>query len=326
VSAQRASRGAAATDRATGAVARTSNALPAGEAPTGGAVPTGSTSTDGGVATRPRTLDWMPPAIVVPLIDSHCHLDQDAFAADRQAVIARARAAGVERLITIGAGGPLASNHAAVALAEADAHVFAAVAVHPHDAADVTDGTYEELRKLWSHPKVVAVGETGLDYYYRHSPPETQRAQLRRFVREALRAGLPLVIHCRDAFPDLLPILRAEDAAAVGGVIHCFSGTRDEAEACLALGFHLSFSGIVTFKNADELRGVARMTPPDRLLIETDAPFLAPTPHRGKRNEPALVRQVAEEVARVRDCDLAEIASLTVRNTERVFRLPARMP
>jgi TatD DNase family protein len=292
----------------------------------GPVAPGGSAATDGGVATRPRTLDWTPPATVVPLIDSHCHLDQDAFDTDRAAVIARARDAGVERLITIGAGGPLASNRAAVALADADPHVFAAVAVHPHDAAEITTTTYEELRTLWAHPKVVAVGETGLDYYYRHSPPETQRTHLRRFVREAQRAGLPLVIHCRDAFADLLPILREEDAAATGGVIHCFSGTAAEADACLALGFCLSFSGIVTFKNAAELRDVARTTPPDRLLIETDAPFLAPAPHRGKRNEPALVRQVAEELARVRDCDLAEIASLTVRNTERLFRLPARTP
>jgi TatD DNase family protein len=259
----------------------------------------------------------------VPLVDSHCHLDQDAFAADRDAVIARARAAGVGRMITIGAGGPLASNRAAVAIAERDPDVFAAVAVHPHDASEITDTTYPQLRELWAHPKVVAVGETGLDYYYRHSPPETQRAHLRRFVQEAGRAGLPLVIHCRDAYPDLLTIFRDEDAAAVGGVIHCFSGTAAEAEACLALGFALSFSGIITFKNADALRDVVRTTPPDRLLIETDAPFLAPVPHRGKRNEPALVRCVAEEVAHATARPLAEIAALTSANTARVFRLPA---
>jgi len=275
-----------------------------------------------GVAARPRPADLRPPATIVPLIDSHCHLDQDAFDADRDAVIARARAGGVERMITIGAGGPLASNHAAVALAERDAGIFAAVAVHPHDASEVTDETYVELRRLWAHPKVVAVGETGLDYYYRHSTPEAQREHLRRFVREAGRAGLPLVIHCRDAYADLLTIFREEDAGTIGGVIHCFSGTSADAEACLALGFALSFSGIVTFKNAGELREIVRATPPDRLLIETDAPFLAPVPHRGKRNEPALVRHVAEEVARATARPLAEIAALTSANAERVFRLP----
>ena len=275
------------------------------------------------VATRPRPVDLRLPETIVPLVDSHCHLDQDAFDADRDAVIARARAAGVGRLVTIGAGGPLASNRAAVALAERDPDIFAAVAVHPHDTSEITDETYDALRPLWDHPKVVAVGETGLDYYYRHSTPETQRTHLRRFIREAGRAGLPLVIHCRDAYQDLLTILHEEDAAAIGGVIHCFSGTAAEAEACLALGFLLSFSGIVTFKNAAALRDVARTTPLERLLIETDAPFLAPIPHRGKRNEPALVRLVAEEIARATERPLAEIAAATLRNAERVFRLPA---
>jgi TatD DNase family protein len=276
----------------------------------------------GDVAERPRVIDLSPPATVVPLIDSHCHLDQDAFDDDRAAVIARARAAGVGRMITVGAGGPLASNRAAVALAEEDPEIFAAVAVHPHDASDITDDTWDELRRLWAHPKVVAVGETGLDYYYEHSPAEVQQRHLRRFVREAGGAGLPLVIHCRDAFPDLLRIFAEEDAAAVGGVIHCFSGSPEEAEACLALGFALSFSGIVTFKTADRLREVVRRTPLDRILIETDAPFLAPIPHRGKRNEPALVRSVADEIARVLGLDLAEVARLTTANTERAFRLP----
>jgi TatD DNase family protein len=274
------------------------------------------------VEERPAPVALEPPASVVPLVDSHCHLDQEAFDADRALVIARARSHGVQRMITVGAGRPLSSNHAAVALADADPEIFATVAVHPHDVKDITDATWPELRALWAHPKVVAVGETGLDYYYRHSPPETQRAHLRRFIREAGRAGLPLVIHCRDAFPDLLAVFAEEDAAAVGGVIHCFSGTIAEAEACLALGFALSFSGIVTFKNAEALRAVVRATPPDRLLIETDAPFLAPVPYRGKRNEPALVRHVAEEVARATGGTLAEVASLTTTNTTRVFRLP----
>jgi TatD DNase family protein len=276
-----------------------------------------------GITARPQAGD-RAPAERVALVDSHCHLDQDAFDADREAVIARARDAGVERLVTIGAGGTLASNRAAIALAEAHPDVFAAVAVHPHDAKEISEATYEELRRMWTHPKVVAVGETGLDYYYGHSPAETQRAHLRRFVCEAGRAGLPLVIHCRDAFADVLAILRDEAAGAAAGVIHCFSGTATDAEAFLALGFSLSFSGIVTFKNADALRAVVRATPLDRLLIETDAPFLAPVPFRGKRNEPALVRHVAEEVARVTGRQLGEIASITTQNAERVFRLPRR--
>jgi len=283
---------------------------------------TDTTGGDGGVSARPRAVDLTPPATNVPLIDSHCHLDQEAFASDRDAVIARARAAGIGRMITVGAGGPLASNYAAVAIAEADSDIFAAVAVHPHDASEITDDTWDELRRLWAHPKVVAVGETGLDYYYDHSPADVQQRQLRRFIREAGRASLPLVIHCRDAFPDLLRIFAEEDAAAIGGVIHCFSGSPAEAEACLALGFALSFSGIVTFKTADRLREGVRLTPSDRLLIETDAPFLAPIPHRGKRNEPALVRRVAEEIARVTGRELAEVARLTTANTERAFRLP----
>jgi len=282
-----------------------------------------TTGGDGGVGARPRVAELAPPATVVPLIDSHCHLDQDAFDDDRAAVIARARAAGVQRMITVGAGGPLASNHAAVAIADGDPDIFAAVAVHPHDASEITDDTWDELRKLWAHPKVVAVGETGLDYYYEHSPAEVQQRHLRRFVREAGRAGLPLVIHCRDAYPDLLRIFAEEDAAAIGGVIHCFSGTPAEAEACLQLGFALSFSGIVTFKTAEPLREAVRITPRDRILIETDAPFLAPLPHRGKRNEPALVRRVAEVIAGVLELDVAAVAALTTANTERAFRLPA---
>ena len=211
----------------------------------------GTTGGDGGVGTRPRVADLAQPATVVPLIDSHCHLDQDAFDGDRAGVIARARAAGVQRMITVGAGGPLASNHAAVAIAADDPDIFAAVAVHPHDASAIADDTWDELRKLWAHPKVVAVGETGLDYYYEHSPAEVQQRHLRRFVREAGRAGLPLVIHCRDAYPDLLRIFAEEDAAAVGGVIHCFSGTPTEPEACLKLGLPLLFSGIGPFKIAE---------------------------------------------------------------------------
>ena len=174
---------------------------------------------------------------------------------------------------------------------------------------DVTDETWEELRRLWAHPKVVAVGETGLDYHYEHSPPETQRTHLRRFIREAQRAASagrhPLPRRLRGP---ALAIAAEEEARAVGGVIHCFTGGPREAAACLELGFHLSFSGIVTFANAGALRDAVKVTPLDRILIETDAPFLAPLPHRGRRNEPALVRRVAEEVARVLERDVGEIA------------------
>jgi TatD DNase family protein len=255
------------------------------------------------------------------VIDSHCHLDMDDFAADQADVLARAAAAGVSTMVTIGAGGPLEANHRAVALAAAHAPVYATVGVHPHEAAVVTDAVLAAIEELAHRPKVVAIGETGLDYYYDNSPRPQQRAAFARFIQLARSVALPVVVHLRDADPDALEILRAEGARDAGGVIHCFSGDAASAHAFLDLGFHISFSGIVTFKNAEPLRAAARIVPADRLLIETDAPFLAPAPYRGRRNEPALVVRTAAVLAEIRGEPLETVAEQTRQNTRRLFRL-----
>jgi TatD DNase family protein len=266
-----------------------------------------------------------PPGLSpgVSLIDSHCHLDEARFAADRDAVVARAIAAGVTRMITIGASDGLRANTDALALAARAATVFATVGVHPHDAGLVTPAVIDTISRLAAAPKVVAIGETGLDYFYDNAPRIAQQEAFRQFIGLARRLGLPLVVHLRDAFADALAIMRDEKAAEMGGVIHCFSGDRAAARALLDLGFDLSFSGVVTFKNAEELRAVARMVPADRFLVETDAPFLTPVPHRGKRNEPAYVLFTAAAVAAARQQPLDEVATLASANTARRFRLPS---
>ncbi len=269
-----------------------------------------------------RPQDLPRPAPGVTVIDSHCHLDEERFAGDREAVIARAVAAGVTTMISIGAGGPMQCNHAAVALAAAHPQVFATVGIHPHDASTMTDDVLGEIECLARQPKVVAIGETGLDYYYDNSPRPAQQTALRRSVALARRLGLPISVHLRDAYDDAARILREERAAEVGGVIHCFSGGPAEARRFLDLGFHLSFSGILTFKAADDIRAAARLAPPDRLLVETDAPFLAPVPCRGRRNEPALVLYTARALAELRGLPLDELARLTRANTVALFRLP----
>ena len=260
------------------------------------------------------------------LVDSHCHLDEARFHDDCDAVVERARAAGVEQMITIGASDALQANVDALALAARHAGVFATVGIHPHAAASVTPAIMESVCRFAAAPKVVAVGETGLDYYYDNSPRQTQQEVFRQFIGLSRRLRLPLVVHLRDAFADALTIMREEHAAEVGGVIHCFSGDRAAARAFLDLGFDLSFSGIVTFKNAEELRAVAALVPTDRFLVETDAPFLTPVPHRGKRNEPAYVVFTAEALATVRRQPLAEVAALTGANARRRFALPDPAP
>lgn len=271
-----------------------------------------------------KPLDRVPDLPALPdgvtVIDSHCHLDMD-FAADRAAVLARARDAGVSAMVTIGASGPFAANHEAVALAAAHPEIHATVGVHPHEAAAVDDAVLDRVAALAAAPKVVAIGETGLDYHYEHSPRPAQREAFARFVQLARRLDLPLVVHLREADDDAVDVLRAERGGDVGGVIHCFSGDAASARRFLDLGFHISFSGIVTFKTADALRDAARVVPADRLLIETDAPFLAPVPWRGRRNEPALVVQTAAALAEVRGEPLADVAQTTAANTRRVFRL-----
>jgi TatD DNase family protein len=212
-------------------------------------------------------------------------------------------------------------NYAALQLAERYDNVFATVGIHPHDASTVGDDTIAEIRALARAPKVVAVGETGLDYHYDNSPRPQQRAAFRRFVALARELALPLVVHLREADDDAAAILGEEQAHELGGVIHCFSGDAASARTFLDLGFHLSFSGVLTFPTAAPVREAARLVPADRLMVETDAPFLAPVPYRGRRNEPALVAQTAAALAEIRGQSLEEIAHRTHANTTRLFRL-----
>lgn len=261
---------------------------------------------------------------VLALIDSHCHVAGAEFDADREAVLARAAAAGVTTLVCVGATGAVDTNHPAVALAgrHGDVTVVASVGIHPHDAVTADEAAFAELRRLAGAPGVVAVGETGLDYHYDHSPRPVQRAVFARTAALARELDLPLVVHVREAHDEAAAILRAE-LGGHPGVVHCFTGTRDQAGPYLDLGLCLSVAGIVTFRNADALRDAVRFVPEDRLLIETDAPYLAPVPRRGKRCEPADVRLVAEAVAAVRGEPLAAVAATTSAATRRVFRLPA---
>jgi len=255
------------------------------------------------------------------VIDSHCHLDGDRFGDELPAILERARAAGVTSMICVGSGEDLKSARASLALAQRETDVYATVGVHPHDVSKMTEADWTELETLAGQARVVGIGETGLDYYYDHSPRPAQQEAYRRFVALARRAGKPLSSHVRDAHEDAAAILRAEGAAHVGGVIHCFTGGVDEARRYLDLGHHLSFSGILTFKNAGPIREAAAFAPLDRVLIETDAPFLAPIPHRGQRNEPAYVAHTLEALAALRGISVAEADRATAENTRRLFRL-----
>ncbi len=261
----------------------------------------------------------MLPASSLGLIDSHAHIQGPEFAADLPQVIERAHTAGVEKIVVVGGAGELSSNDAAVAVAHSFAELFATVGMHPHDAKDVSEEDLQRLKDLTGDPKVVAVGETGLDFYYDHSPRELQMKIFARFIQMARETELPLIVHDRDADRAIAELLRSEGGGDLRGVIHCFTGDYEAAKAFLNLGFYLSFSGIVTFKNAEALRDVARKVPLDRLLVETDSPYLAPVPHRGKRNEPAFVREVAETVATVRGVPLREVSEATHRNTRDLF-------
>ncbi len=254
------------------------------------------------------------------LIDSHVHLDDLRYDTDRENVLQRAEAAGVETMITIGCD--LATSQAAVALAGAHPQVFAAIGVHPHEAKEIKDGWYEAFRSLARQPKVVAYGEIGLDYHYDHSPREVQRERFREQICLARELNLPLIIHTREAQDDTVSILREEGAGDVGGVFHCFSGDAWLAKDALDMGFYLSFSGVLTFKNATMLRDVAKTVPLDRLMVETDCPYLTPVPYRGKRNEPAYVQYVAETLVEVRGNEsLESLARATADNTKRLFRI-----
>jgi len=253
----------------------------------------------------------------VKLVDSHCHLDDEQFAGDRDATIERARAAGVERMMAIGTGGGPPDLEVAIRLAGQYPFIYATVGVHPHDAAKATPETFARLDELARHPKVLAVGEIGLDYHYDFSPRDIQRSVFAAQLDLAARAGKPIVIHTREAWVDTLAVIR-EAGLPKGGIMHCFTGGPKEAEQALELGFHLSFGGILTFPKADNVREAAALTPEDRLLVETDAPYLAPVPHRGKRNEPAFMVETARRLAEVRGGTPDDIGSVTTRNFDRL--------
>jgi TatD DNase family protein len=255
------------------------------------------------------------------LVDSHCHLDPQYFPAGADDAIARAEAAGVGGFVAIGVGQDLAPARAAVALASRlPARVAAAVGIHPHDAVTLDDASYAELAELVRQPEVVAVGEIGLDYHYDHSPRDVQRRTFARLVGLAREVGKPIVVHTRSAPDDTIEVLAGEGAKDVGGVIHCFSEDRAFAEKALDLGFYVSFSGIVTFKKSVAIQEVAAWAPLERVLVETDSPYLAPVPLRGKPCEPAFVVHTARRVAELRGVALEELAAATTENAERLFR------
>lgn len=252
------------------------------------------------------------------LVDTHCHLDGKQFDADREACIGRARQAGVARMVAIGTGDGPPDLQAGLRLAERLEFIQATVGIHPHDAVKAGEAAWAELSALTAHPKCVAVGETGLDYHYDFSPRDVQQAVFVRQLEIAREAGLPVVIHTREAWQDTVELIRRHWWPPAGGIFHCFSGGAREAEQALELGFYISFSGIVTFPKAGTVREAARLVPPHRLLIETDAPYLAPVPHRGKRNEPAYLIETARCLAALRGCTPDELARLTADNWSRL--------
>jgi TatD DNase family protein len=257
--------------------------------------------------------------------DSHCHITADRFDEDRDAAIARAREAGVDYMVAIGAGYGLDDIAPAVAMAERDTRIFATAGVHPHDASQWTDETRDILRQWLGHERVVAVGECGLDYHYMNSPQPEQRRAFAEQVSLAREVDMPVSIHVRSedasAYDQLLEIWLAEGQNALSGVLHCYTGALDFARRALEAGFYVSFSGILTFKKSQELRDVAQGLPLDRLMVETDAPFLAPEGHRGKRNEPAWVTRVGETLAELHGVSLDEVAETTTRNARTFYRV-----
>ena len=261
-----------------------------------------------------------PPGGWAGLVDSHCHLDDPKFDEDREQVIARARAAGVERMMAIGTGSGPPDIEVAVRLADRYPFMYATIGVHPHDASKAAPELWGRLRELAAHPKVLAIGEIGLDYHYDFSPRGVQRDAFEKQLEIAADAALPIVIHTREAWEDTIAILRANWHGA--GIMHCFTGDERQAREALDLGFHLSFGGVLTFPKAETVRQAARITPSDRLLVETDCPYLAPVPHRGKRNEPAFMVESVSRLAEVRGRTPEEIAELTTRNFDELCLQP----
>lgn len=255
----------------------------------------------------------------MPLVDSHCHINFDEFAGDTGRLLSRMAEAGVEQALCVSVN--LETLPGVLEIAERYPNIFASVGVHP-DHTDGEEPSVERLIELADHPRIVAIGETGLDYYRLQGDLEWQRERFRTHIRAARRVARPLIIHTRAAADDTIRIMRDEAAGEAGGVMHCFTETQAVADAAMEMGFLISFSGIVTFKNATALKEVAKRVPLDMMLIETDSPYLAPVPHRGKTNEPAFVKHVAEEIARIKSLPVEQIAASTTANFRRLFRVP----
>jgi TatD DNase family protein len=253
------------------------------------------------------------------LFDTHTHLNAEQFIEDREAVIQRARDAGVSQMVVVGFDE--STINGAMELAEAYDFIYAAVGWHPVDAVDMTEEHLVWLEELSAHPKVVALGEMGLDYHWDKSPKEVQKEVFRKQIQLAKKVNLPIIIHNREATQDVVDILKEEGADAVGGIMHCYSGSLEVAKVCAEMNFYISFGGPVTFKNAKKPKEVAAELPLDRLLIETDCPFLAPHPYRGKRNEPAYVKLVAEHMAELKGISYEELAEKTSENAKKLFKL-----
>ncbi|WP_233005513.1 TatD family hydrolase [Exiguobacterium aurantiacum] len=254
------------------------------------------------------------------LIDTHTHINAEQFNEDIEATIERARAAGVSPMLVVGFDNPTITR--AIELAETYEDIYAIVGWHPVDAVDCTDADLKRIETLMAHPKVMALGEIGLDYHWDKSEKDVQQRVFRQQIAIAKRTNMPIVIHNREATADVLDILEEEHAEEVGGVFHSYSMSVELLERCLRLNFYISLGGPVTFKNAKVPKAVAQQVPLDRLLVETDCPYLTPTPFRGKRNEPAYVTYVAEEIASLRDMSYDALAEATTANAKRLFRLP----
>lgn len=258
------------------------------------------------------------------LIDSHAHVDFPQFDEDRAEMLERARAAGVTTLLAVGTGPGPEKLDAAMPYAEANDWIYTSVGIHPHEAKEATTEHFRRLAELARHPKVIAWGEIGLDYHYDFSPHDVQERVFREQLARAGAAKLPVIIHCREAWPDCIAVLEKDwRATRLGGIFHCFSGTIEEAQRGLEMGFYISFAANITYPKAQNLRDSAKTVPLNRLLIETDSPYLAPQAKRGKRNEPAYVAEVARTLASVRDLRVEEVAAATAGNFRRLFDLEA---
>ncbi|MGG2945061.1 TatD family hydrolase [Bacillus safensis] len=253
------------------------------------------------------------------LFDTHAHLNAEQYNEDLEQVIERAKSEKVEKIVVVGFDRPTITR--AMELIEEYDFIYAAIGWHPVDAIDMTDEDLAWIKDLSQHEKVVAIGEMGLDYYWDKSPKDVQKEVFRRQIALAKEVKLPIVIHNRDATEDVVTILKEEGAAEVGGIMHCFTGSLETAKACMEMNFYISFGGPVTFKNAKKPKEVVKEIPSDKLLIETDCPYLTPVPFRGKRNEPSYVKYIAEQIAELREISFEELAELTTINAKKVFRI-----